>query len=392
LTRIIGAALAIIMIAAAAGGWASPALADGGGAISGQIINKTAGGSPVEALEVTLITYMNGEAADVRQKAATDAAGRFEFRDLSTDNVTTYAMSVTFQDADYNTDPIALTPDGPAREVELYVYDSTTSDAGLQVSNGHIVVFTVQGALEVLEVWRFNNTGDKTFIGAEGKAGGATLRFSLPAGATSLVPGGDLTLETTDTGWVGTNAMPPGVTDINLSYFIPHQGSEVTISRKLDYPVAGFRLLVEDTGVKVSSSILALSPPQMINGTNFLNFTADNLTGVAIIDASFSGIVSPSASSPEELFPWRWLLIGAVMLAAVIGFTYPQLKRRQILANPPPASTAPPDEEALLLELARLDDAYEAGAIKEREYRERRAQTKADLTEIYDPPDGRVKK
>ncbi|MDP2931464.1 MAG: carboxypeptidase-like regulatory domain-containing protein [Chloroflexota bacterium] len=387
--RVLGLALALLAIAAAIG-WASPVRAEGAGSITGQVVNKTAGGSPIGGVEVALIAYSNGKATASQQKATVDATGKFEFGGLSTDNGTTYTVSATFQDADYTSQTVTLTSASPTQTVELDVYDSTTSDASIQVSNGHIVVFADQGTLQVLEVWRFSNVGTSTFIGTKGKTARATLRFTLPTGATSLSPGQGFTPETTPTGVVSTAAVPPGVTDINFTYVIPYQGSGVTISRKTDYPIANFRLLVQDTGVKVTSSALAPAPPQMINGTNYLDFTAGNLAKGVDLDASFSGIVKPSAASPEASFPWPWLLGGVAMLVLVVAVAYPQLKKRQALSGLPTARAAPEpvlpasgQEDALLRELARLDDSYEAGIIKEGEYRTRRAKAKASLMEIY---------
>lgn len=62
--KAVGLALVSLMILAAIGA-ASPALAAGDGVVSGQVINKTPGGSPVGTLEVTLERFSNGQAASV---------------------------------------------------------------------------------------------------------------------------------------------------------------------------------------------------------------------------------------------------------------------------------------------------------------------------------------
>ncbi|MEK7354570.1 MAG: carboxypeptidase-like regulatory domain-containing protein [Chloroflexota bacterium] len=386
--RILRLTSAILAIAAIIG-WVSPAQAAGEGVISGQVVNKTANGSSVSAVEVSLTVYFNGKVTSDEQKATTGGNGKFEFKGLSTDNGTAYTVSAIFQDASYTSKEFTLTPTSLSQAVELDVYDSTTSDENIQVSNGHIVVYVEHGDLEVKEIWRFSNIGDKTFIGTQGKTSG-TLRFTLPSGATSLSPGPGSAIKMTGTGAVSTMTVPPGVTDINFSYFIPYQGSSMMILRKTDYPIASFSLLVQDTGVKVTSVAMTPASPQMMDGTNFLYFTANNLARDIELDASLSGIVNPSAASPSAPFPWPWLLAGGAMLGLMVTVAYSQMKKKQTTTDSPASQPAPlaissgqSDEDALLMELARLDDAYEAGTIDEKKYRALRAQIKTSLIEVY---------
>ena len=385
LRRVLTLTLVFLMIMITIGR-PSPALATGEGVISGQVVNKTANGSAVGTVEVTLTQYLNGTATSDGQKVTTDAAGKFEFRGLSADNGTAYTVSTSFQDADYISEDIVLTSASPLQSVELDVYDSTTSDENIQVSNGHMVVYVIQGDLHVEEIWRFSNIGDRTFIGMQGKAAGTTLRFTLPAGATYLSPGQASSIETTGTGVASNVAVPPGITDVTFSYFIPYQGSSMTILRKTNYPIANFSLLVEDAGVKVTSTALTSGTPQMMNGTNFLYFTANNVAANTELDAALSGIINPSAASSETFSLWPWMLGGVGMLGLVLTVAYSQLKKKQTTTvSPAPSdrSSGQSDEDALLMELAQLDDAYEAGTTGENEYRAQRARAKARLIEAY---------
>src|SRR3972149_320823 len=126
LRRVLTLTLVFLMIMITIGR-PSPALATGEGVISGQVVNKTANGSAVGTVEVTLTQYLNGTATSDGQKVTTDAAGKFEFRGLSADNGTAYTVSTSFQDADYISEDIVLTSASPLQSVELDVYDSTTS-------------------------------------------------------------------------------------------------------------------------------------------------------------------------------------------------------------------------------------------------------------------------
>ena len=157
----------------------------------------------------------------------------------------------------------------------------------------------------------------------------------------------------------------------------------MTVLRKMDYPIANFSLLVQDAGVKVTSTTLTPGNPQMMNGTNFLYFTVNNVARGTELDASLSGILSPStATSSKASVAWPWLLAGVAALGLVGAVAYPRLKNRQITTDSP-APHDEKDELELLGELARLDDGYDAGTIGEREYRAQRARVKAMLVEVY---------
>lgn len=384
--RLVRVSVAFILIFAIATiVWSSPALAAGEGIISGQVVNKTPGGSGVGALTVTLTTYLNGQTTLTPQKTTADPSGKFEFEGLSVETGITYTVGTTFHGADYVSPPLTLTAGNPAQTVQLDIYDATTSDENIQASNGHIVVFADPGALQVIEVWRFNNIGTKTFVGAKGGTTNGTLEFMLPAAATGLDFEESLPLETTATGAAATTAIPPGVTDINFRYQIPYEGERVAIARVTDYPTADFRLLVGDTGVKVTSTALKAGDTQDLNGTKYLNFTAGNLARGTILDVSFSGITHQSAGLQNSSKSWPWLLGGMALLGLMGVVAYSRLKKRQAddTAVAMNISEEPASEAGLLREIARLDDEYEAGNMKEAEYRLRRARAKASLLEIH---------
>ena len=373
--------------------WPAPVSAAGEGVISGTVVNQTPDGASIGVLEVTLITYTNVQVAS-EQKTTIDSTGKFEFKGLSVDSANAYQVKTRFQEADYVSEMATLTADSPSQTLELTVYDSTTSDETIQASSGHIVVYIGQGNLDILEVWRFSNTGTKTFIGTPGITGRVTLRFTLPAGAITVTPGGGLFPETTDTGIADTMPVPPGFTDISFSYVVPYEGSSVALSRKADYAIASFGLLVQDAGVTVKSVALAESDPLDMGGAMFQYFTAQSLSRGADIDALITGLGASSGSAnlahPSQGFPWPWLLVGVLALALLATLAYPQLKKRQALAQsaagralPQGATQEPSEEKALLRQMAQLDDEYEAGKIKEPDYQLRRFETKARLMEIY---------
>ncbi|MDO8473089.1 MAG: hypothetical protein Q7T05_04650 [Dehalococcoidia bacterium] len=375
------------------------AVADTAGTISGQVVNMTPNGTSIGALQVTLTTYANGQVSADQKTGAVDASGKFSFAGLSLDATAAYGVSTHFQDADYQyvdlsstsdyPDRISLTAAKPSVTVQIDVYDSTTSDADISISSGHVILEDSAGAIQVIEVWRFVNSGAKTYVGAPGSPR-TTLKFTLPSGATSIAPGQGLLPVTVAGGIADTLPVLPGNTDVNFGYMIPYGGSTMTFTRKADYPVATFGLLVKDTGVKVASVSLTSSGPQDMGGTKFVMLNGTNVAKGADIDVSFSNLGGSSGGGSSGGSAFIWPIVAAVLaLALVAAIAYPRLRKRNA-AVPVTGNEAPSldvaglnDKKALLQELARLDDEFEAGRIKESDYRAQRSSAKSRLVELY---------
>ena len=363
--------------------------------ITGTVSNGTAGGGAVGGLDVTLTTYINA-APSATQKTTTDDQGRYQFNDLSTDSTYAYDVQVGYKGVQYTSDLIQLTADSPAQTADLKVYETTNSNADVKISSAHMIVMPVSpGVLSVLEVWAFNNSGDRTYIGADDT--GATAQFTLPAGATNFSGSPGVVADST-TGIV-TDALPiiPGADSTGFSYTLSYQGSNANIAMKADYDTPSFGILVPQNGVVAKSTTLTQSPPQSIQGTTYLYFTGSDLKSGQIVD--FALTVSPSAystpptSNPSSAAPssatasllkrpWLWVLVAVLGVGLLFALVYPRLKRdRATVAASGSGSDRSIDieEEVLLERIARLDDRFDAGEINEAEYKERRAKVKASL-------------
>ncbi len=374
-------------------GWPSAAIAAGEGVISGRLVNKTPGGHSVERIEVSLLTYA-GENLASEQKMLTDELGNFAFQGLSVGPSNSYQIKVKFQEALYVSEKVFVDAQMPYQKVELTVYDSTTNDQAVGVSNAHLIVYAGAGDLEVMEVWRFTNAGDQTYIGKEEDGVRKTVKFVLPEGATSVSSGDGFVFDSASRTMADTLALLPGVFDIGISYILPNNGPRTDLTRTLDYSVPKFRLLVQDTGVAVSSGTMTRGETLDMGGSKYISFAADNLAKGKAVDVSFSGLTRPATGKQGSTnFPWAWLVSGIAALGLVTTLAFPRLTRRRALATGPAGTTGPrsngpqTDKDltqiGLLEELANLDDTYEAGTITESYYQAHRARIKARLVESY---------
>lgn len=398
--------LCIALVALAAFAFASPALAaststtaSNSGSISGQVVNKTPNGSAIGALQITLTQYdITTYTPGPTQTTTVDGTGKFQFNGLAIGSTITYTVGTTFLGANYTSVDVTPTTASPSQTIELDVYDVTSSSANVSVSSAHMIIYVSQGNLEVIEAWGFRNSGDTTYVGAGGSSGAATtLTFSLPAGATSvksqtpnLTPtGGSLVYS----GAVTAGANP---TVISYDYIIPY-APQLTITRTIDYATSNFALIFQDVGVKVTSTALTKGTAPASVPSGFLYFSGSNLAKGSDVDVSVSGLTPTSGGttggSGVRSFPWPWIAAAALAVALAIVLLYPRFKRRPAAVAVEADEGAPlqtsagelpaVDEKALLQEMANLDDAFETGALKEDEYRARRAQAKASLMQIY---------
>ena len=178
----------------------SVALAQDDGIISGQVVAED--GGDVSGMEVTLAKYQ-GQAELSSNTATTDTQGHFQFGKLPTTSDYVYLVSVTYKGATYHSDIISFGAGEQEKDnVNLSVYDTTTSDPGIAVAFSHTIVTVEKGSLLVKENLIFSNPSAKTYVGSEDTPDGkkSTLRFWLPAEATDVQLG---------TGFVETPSLTP---------------------------------------------------------------------------------------------------------------------------------------------------------------------------------------
>lgn len=350
------------------------------GSISGQIVNKTPGGPQVGDLEVALIGIQSSVPLSSPMTTKADADGKFQFSGLTVDPGIVYVAQVGYLDVYYTSDDTQLTAESASQTIELAVYETTESDAAIKVANAHMVLDFLPGQVDVLEVWRFANSGDRTYVGTKSGESRNTLRFSLPAGASGVDHGEGMAPEPTSNGIVDTLPVIPGVRDIAFAYSIPYQSSKLTITKKADYAIDSFGLLAKgDGGVAVSSVALTKGDPLNMGGVTYLSYSAKGVAAGADLDASLSGLpvsTTDGKGSSMPSIPLIWVGAGVVGLALVVGIAYPIIRRRRAAVAVGSGFGAEDERQALLMRIAKLDDEFEAGTLGEQEYQSRRSELK----------------
>ena len=156
----------------------SPGGDGGGGRVVVLVVSGTAGATLTGAVEVELITL--GEAASVGVERAPARDGRAEFA-VPTDPMLTHVPRVKYRGVQYFGDPVLLSPELPAAEVSVRVYETASEPPPLSVRETTVTVIALDRAASQLTLVRedlVENPTDRVYVGSG--AAGATLRIPLP--------------------------------------------------------------------------------------------------------------------------------------------------------------------------------------------------------------------
>ena len=360
------------------------------GVIQGQVINQTEDGSSTADTAISLMISIDSAEVD-SATVQTDAEGRFEFDGLSTESGYGYQMTLTFQEIEYSSAAISFNPGETSRSIDIQVYDSTDSDENILIADSYTVIYTERSILGVSEYYQFYNHGDTYYIGTTEVTDNGDkeiLRFTLPAGATDLqyltglVEGNVID---TEDGFIDIMPLPPGEKEVAYSYnLVPNSGT-YNFSQKFHYPVYNYTLAVQDVGsVEASSDQLALGEPLSIGDAPYINLSRTGLPADTLVTASLSGL--PVAGSQTAVI---WTTIGLAVAAGGFGAGYLLKKkkfRRSGMMQVDISNTTEDERQKLFLEIARLDDEFEAGKVSKEQYDMLRSEKKMRLVELMRRP------
>jgi hypothetical protein len=206
----------------------------------------------------------------------------------------------------------------------------------------------------------------------------------------------------TDGGLVATSPVVPGTDtfDMAFMYAVPYTGTTLSLNRPLYYTTIAVNGLLLDAGDKLTSDALTFVGQRAVQDQTYLQYSGQNLKAGTTLPLQlddldkmqFATPPSPagpnapdsSAASPGDLS--QTILLSVVLalggIAVTLGLAYPRLRPR--LGGEVAAQGSDPalEQQRLLLTLARLDQAYQAGRLNEAVYRRVRARRKAELMEI----------
>ena len=371
------------------------------GVIVGTVVNGTEGGSVPADVAVTLYFLREGEIVEQRTQV-TDAEGAYRFSDLPTDPTLGFVVVAAHARVPYNTPELQFAESTEVQAPPLTVYEASQDASVVRVLTDVLIIAPMEegsGMLAVIEVVKLANESDRTYLATGVQGGGApmnVLRFALPANAQDLTMMSGLNAQNVvqiDRGFGVFMPLLPGEREVAFGYQLPYSGSTLDLTKRMVYPTEQFAVFaLEEHGLRFKTEQLEVQATP-IGDRRYLVGSTDSLAPRAEVTVQVQGLPTPSLQVRLERLIERirstqasvFALLGVVLALPILYAIYRMRGgvRRKAARASVAAPATPNTGEALLLEIAQLDDDFAAGNVAEEDYRQLRADLKQRLTDHY---------
>jgi mono/diheme cytochrome c family protein len=385
--------------------WVSP-YRPGAGIIAGTVTQGTPDGPDVGGLPVELSAFLGFDPI-ATFTTTLDAAGNFTFTELATDPNIAYLVSVANDGISYSSDFLTLAPEALALQTGIAVYQGSDDDAGVRIDRSHWILDSQPGAVVVGQIYTFGNTGNRTFVGktVEGMDEPATVGLKVPPGAVELsFENGTLGDRFQQVGDVIYDTLPvvpgEGTRQIIVRYALPHDGTSLDVAQDFLYPVDQLTLLVGDLpDLEVDVPDMEAADPQTMGDRTYRLWRSANRSP-GLVEVTLAGLLEAGSADPRSaqtavgadgavaaatvaptMDAWViWVMlailggaIAALVVVAVRRGAFSTAQRKQDVSDM---------RQALVQQIADLDDRRAMGQIGEADWLRQRSELKAQLMEI----------
>lgn len=377
--------------------------------VTGSVRNETTGEPLGEGTPVVLSTFTADFAPSSTMTSTVDAAGQYAFALTMVPPELIYVVTVTYEGINYGSDFKRLEGDETLLDLPVAVFDPTSDPAGVTISQLHIILEFGDGTVNVNELYQFSQAAAAVFVGEAGDSTRGTVEVALPAGAStptfsrtfgsidSFFPVENM--QQTARGWADSAPVRPGRGTLSLlaSYALPYDGA-ATISHPVYFSVERANVVLAANGVTLSEEDGWAEEAGGAMGGVFPSYARGAISAGDTVSFSLSGepvaIAMPggeggaaTVAPPARNRTTELVIGGGALLLALAGglFVMRSWQQRQPGADlAEMAGEEPLDREALLEEIAALDDAFEAGEIDEASYQRERAALKEALLAVWE--------
>ncbi len=360
------------------------------GTVTGQITNGTAAASVPSDQQISLIISSEGVALQ-QLDTVTSPDGSFTFADVPILSGASYVAAAIYRDRVFSSAFATGDPSVTTIDLPIAIYEPTEDPSVISISGTVIQISAVGETLEVRQVIRFQNTSDRIYTssGDLGSRRFASLIVPLPPGAQVIsfddpqryvVSQEDFTVVDTAPVFPGDNHL------VVMVYILPYDGSPALIEQPMNYLFNGqARLLAWPDTLTVKSDQLPDLGRETLGDREYRAFGAPlSFAPGQVIRYELSGAPAASESSPNadaaagSALP---LLIGTLLIA---GGAFVVIL---ILRNRRPAPTLQQRIDALLKQIALLDQQHQSGQLAHDVWNRLRAPLKAQLDKLMDEDD-----
>ncbi len=349
--------------------------------IEGTIVNGTAGQAVPDNLPMTLyIVPHQGATQDlITHTFQSGVNGHFVVTTTQAGPSNLLAVGIHYKDLDFFSE---VTPYQITATLPVTIYESTSDASQVKIDTLHIVAEPAPNGLSISEIYVLSNNGDRFVAGF----GQPVLHFGLPAAASDLqmdaatqrvlAPQGD--------GLDYYEAIPVGQQSQQIVFQYTLPATATSLSRAIYQPIALVNLLVggQTDQLKITSDQL------QSNGTRTIPAAPDNgqPTAQTFQQYTAQGIqpgqtLTISIGAAPSSIDWRIVLGIALVAIGAVGLILWQRSQKQ---QPVPAQSVALQKDALIDQIAALDDEFAEGQLDEINYKAKRAKLKEKLLKLMD--------
>ena len=346
------------------------------------VLNGTAGASVPEALIVTLQVFNTENNELQRLEAEAGADGVASFGGVIDDQEVSYTLSAAYQDIRFFSDAYlsAIEREGP---LTLTVFETTSDPSVIRIIGDSSAITPPDddsGVLRVLQVTTFENVSDRAYVGNDPLNTRLTVQLPLPAMAfdlESVHSPGSLVLAPDSRDVYSIIPVMPGVEEYIVTYGILYTTDVFAWSKTYPYPTEVARLLIpSDVSFRPGSDWIEMAESE-VSGVTYARYEMRSVLAGETLSGNLADLPASAGSRSRSLErTLRDAALGVVAIALIMAAGFALWWARFYNRRRGPALSDAEQEamdaqrEATLEELARLEDAREAGEITDDEYDE----------------------
>ena len=340
--------------------------------LNGVVMNRTE--ERTEAGVVVQLVHHSAQTAEVLVDTS-DANGKFSFELTGEPSAEVPMMlSAEYKDVPYRSDRVT----DLAAPVEIAVYESTESDAAIQMISHHLIVDAA--AKQATQILIFQNTGNRTFKTGTGHGHG--IEVPLPVGVTNVqseIPG----VHAHGPTLVDSRPVTPGRMQLAFTTPIPANGQFKQI---LKYPTPSIDAFITPADFGVAESTMSDLGSVNMGERQFRRLISENVPAGGHV--SFRLAFAPTAESGsgtdgfdgEGKGPWA---LGGIAVGALLALAYLKMGSKGTVSIESGDELGPEIRRAALIEqIANLDDRLESGDLAKEEHEKRRDALKAEVVDL----------
>jgi len=350
------------------------------GEIRRTIMNRNSGKVVAQSLEVMLHILDKDFAEKDMKHAQSQPDGTFVFADVPFDASLQFAVMAIYDGVTYFSDTAPADMTSLLVVIEVPVYESTSNLASIQVDQMHVLFDIAEDGLEIKEIYAFSNSGERTVkdVYDLGNDQFATLQFPLPSDADYIFfkPEDKDRFVKLNSGFADTYPILPGTQSAQLmvSYLVPYSGErEYTYAAPVNIARINF-LIPDQTNLSLKGT--GLSGPESMdlqNGGTYLVYSYSALNAGQTVSVSISEKAAKQSRNKNTNTP---IAVGAAFLGfVVVGMGIWWWRRPDDIDDEgidPESDSESATLDELIVEIARLDEAFEQNSLNAEEYQHQR--------------------